>query len=134
VAHDIALSRVTHDLVFVPIADGGPGGVQRFDVLPIEGADRVAQQIKITLLAFYGEWFLDTTFGVPYLTDIFTKAPNMSAIENILRARIMAVPDVERIEAFAMEVNKGNRTLAVTFTASTALGAVEQTVLLGEAQ
>ena len=71
---DIALDARTHDIVLV---DG--------DMLFIDNAERVAQQIKIQLLTFYGEWYLDTTWGVPYLEYILVKNPNFTIIRQIFQ-------------------------------------------------
>src|SRR4051794_9209127 len=90
-AYDLALNRIDHDLQFTQLSTG------KVSLLPMEGADRVAQQIKINLLAFLGEWFLDTTFGVPYLESILVKNPRMAVVETIVRNHIHSVPDVTGI-------------------------------------
>ena len=54
--HDLAMNMATGDLV---LRDG--------DVLLIDNAERVAQQILITLRFWLGEWFLNTKDGIPYL-------------------------------------------------------------------
>lgn len=58
---DLALNAKTHDLAF------------NGDVMFIDDVERVAQQIKIQLLTFLGEWFLDVTHGVPYLEYVLVK-------------------------------------------------------------
>ncbi|CAB3635703.1 hypothetical protein [Achromobacter pestifer] len=98
----------------------------------VDGADRIAQQIKITLLAFMGEWFLDTTFGVPYLEDILVKSPDRAGIEAILRARIRAVPGVDRVRGLDLQVERQLRVLRVTYDADTAAGRLERVVELGK--
>lgn len=94
----------------------------------VDGAERVAQQIKVTLLAFLGEWFLDTTFGVPYFESILVKAPDRAGIEAILRARIRAVPGVNRVRRLDLEIERELRILRVTYEADTAAGRVERAV------
>ena len=49
-----------------------------------DGAERVRQQIKVTLLTFLGEWFLNTDHGVPYFEQILKKAPSRAAIEAVI--------------------------------------------------
>lgn len=85
----------------------------------IGGADRVRQQIKVTLLAFLGEWFLDTTFGVPYFEEVLVKNPDRSAIEAVLRSRILDVPGVTRVGRLALDVERTLRALRVSFEAET---------------
>lgn len=111
-SYDLQLDTLTHDLVIAP-----PGDVQLVD-----GAARVAQQIKVTLLMFLGEWFLDTSFGVPYLEEILVKNPKFAGINALLRARIIDVPGVTRIRALTMDFNRQGRALTVTFNAETPFG------------
>lgn len=127
--YDLALSRADHDLWF-PLVDGD---TNKHTILPINGADKVGQQIKITLLAFLGEWFLDVTFGVPYLEEILIKNPRISTVETILRAHINAVPHVIRLETFLVEWNRQARTLSVNFVAQTDYGPIQDSVKLDTA-
>lgn len=96
----------------------------------VDGAERVAQQVKVTLLAFLGEWFLDTTFGVPYFESILVKDPDRASIEAILRARIQAVPGVERVRRLGLEIERELRILRVSYEADTAAGRVLRVVEL----
>jgi hypothetical protein len=127
--YDFALGRMEHDLIFEEVPQ--VTGMQvRHSIKPINGADRVAQQIKMTLLTFLGEWFLDIGFGVPYLEEILVKNPRLTSVESILRAKIKAVPDVQKITSFAMNYNRRHRTLQVEFTAHTLLGTITDSVTL----
>jgi hypothetical protein len=128
-SYDLALGRVHHDLMFVP-TQKQPMTVVRYTIMPMEGADRVAQQVKITLLAFLGEWFLDIFFGVPYLEDIMIKNPRLTTVESILRTKIMDVPDVLRITFFQMDFDRARRTLRVDFHCDTLLGVIKDSVIL----
>jgi len=118
---DLALTLDTHDL------DLSPSG----DASWIEAAERIAQQVKVTLLAFLGEWFLDITFGVPYLETIMVKGPNRSDIESILRARIADVPGVSAVRRLDISIDNAARALAVDFEAATDFGIVARHILMG---
>lgn len=96
----------------------------------VDGAERIAQQIKTTLLTFLGEWFLDTTFGVPYFEDVLVKSPNRASIETIFRARIRAVPGVARVRGLELQVERQLRVLRVTYDVDTAAGRLERVVAL----
>ncbi|WP_454691121.1 hypothetical protein [Achromobacter aloeverae] len=96
----------------------------------VDGARRVAQQIGITLRAFLAEWFLDTTFGVPYFEDVLVKAPDRAQVEAVIRARIMAVPDVRAVTSLDLSIDREERSLLIKFEADTALGLVAETVTL----
>ena len=82
-SYDLALDAKTHDIV-----------VHDSDVIFIDNAERVAQQIKIQLLTLLGEWFLDVTHGVPYLEYILVKNPNFELIRQILKEHILKVDDM----------------------------------------
>ena len=82
---DLALNAKTHDLII----DG--------DVIFIDNAERVAQQIKIQLLTFLGEWFLDITHGVPYLEYVLIKNPNFTLIRELFREQILKVDGVSSL-------------------------------------
>lgn len=96
----------------------------------VDGADRIAQQINTALLAFLGEWFLDTTFGVPYFEDVLVKSPDRASIEAIFRTRIRAVPGVNRVRALDLQIERQLRVLRVAYDADTAAGRLERVVLL----
>nr|DAS24539.1 MAG TPA: hypothetical protein [Caudoviricetes sp.] len=115
---DLKLSS-THDLL---LKDG--------KLLLTEGASQRAQQIKIALLTFLGEWEFDTSIGIPYLEQILVKTPNKFRVEAILRKKILAVQGVRRITAFGLDINRINRSLSVHFAAETDEGKVEDNVMI----
>ena len=96
----------------------------------IDDANKVRQQIYLTLMTFLGEWFLDTTFGIPYFTDILIKGPSGSKIRSILRATILDVPDVTQVTTLNLALNNQTRILTVTLAAQTADGLVTLTTSL----
>ena len=117
---DIALNESSHDII---IKDG--------DFLLIDNAGRVAQQIKVKLLTLLGEWFLDTTWGVPYLEYILIKQPNKSLIYQILREQILSVDDVKGLNSLDLGYDVKSRTLAVSYEANTDYGLVTRKEVLG---
>lgn len=119
-AVDLALDAVTHDIVVV---DG--------DMLVINNAERVAQQIKIQLLTFYGEWFLDTGHGVPYLEYIMVKNPNVNLVKQILREQILEVDDVDSVDEIEVYYNAQERVMTVRYDATTPYGLVTKKEVLG---
>lgn len=127
-SHDLVLNRIDHDMEFKPLvmADGST----RYEFWTFDSADRVAQQIKINLLSFLGEWFLDTTYGVPYLEDILVKNPRMASVETIIRNHINSVPDVIRLDSLSLNWDRRARSLRIDFTATTNLGPITQSYKL----
>ena len=114
-SYDIQLDPTSHEVVIDPTTG---------DIQLVDGAGRVAQQIKVTLLLFLGEWFLDTSFGVPYFEDILVKNPRWGTVSAVLRARISNVPNVSRIRRLTLDFSRVTRSLAITFEAETPFGIV----------
>lgn len=117
---DIALHANDHDIL---IKDG--------DFLLIDNAERVAQQIKVKILTFLGEWFLDTTWGVPYLEYILVKQPNQELIKQILSEQISSVDDVKSLNALELDYQVKIRTLIVNYEVSTEYGLITRKEVLG---
>ena len=53
-------------------------------LVTVSGSDYIAQKTKQILLLVKGEWFLDTTIGIPYFQSILIKNPDIPLIESIL--------------------------------------------------
>ncbi|WP_304154230.1 hypothetical protein [Megamonas hypermegale] len=119
-AYDIALNVNTNDLV-----------LQNGDLIIIDNAERVAQQILITLRFWLNEWFLDTRQGVPYLEYILVKNPNMSHIRQILTQQIQSVEGVKDIVSLDLDFRRVTRELYVYFEADTDYGLVTERAVLG---
>ena len=117
---DIALHANDHDIL---IKDG--------DFLLIDNAERVAQQIKVKLLTFLGEWFLDNTWGVPYLEYILVKQPNQDLIKQILSEQILSVDDVKSLNALELDYQVKVRTLIINYEVSTEYGLITRKEVLG---
>lgn len=94
----------------------------------IDGADRVAQQIKITLGFWKGEWFLNTQQGVPYLERILVKNPNASHIRQVLQEQIASVDGVTRASVDSVLVDQQSRTAEVIYSAETDRGKITEEV------
>lgn len=92
------------------------------DLVLLDGTDAIAQNLRIALRMFKGEWFLNVDEGVPYIQNIFIKAPRISVITVLLRKAILSVAGVEEIKTFDVQVDAAARSLSVTFDARLADG------------
>ncbi|WP_302939527.1 hypothetical protein [Megamonas funiformis] len=119
-AYDIALNIASNDLV-----------IKNNDLILIDNAERVAQQVLITLRFWLGEWFLDTREGVPYLEYILVKNPNMSHIRQILTEKIQSVEGVKSIVSLDFDFRRVTRELYVDFEVDTDYGLVTERAVLG---
>lgn len=117
---DIALHANDHDII-----------IKYGDFLIIDNAERVAQQIKVRILTFLGEWFLDNTHGIPYLEYILVKQPNPALIKQILSEQISAVNDVKSLTSIELDYDVKNRTLIVNYEVTTDFGLITRREVLG---
>ena len=121
-AYDLAENIATGDLL-----------LNNNDLMVIDNAERVAQQILITLRFWLGEWFLDTTQGVPYLEYILVKNPNENHIRQILTEAILSVEGVNTVDNMELDFDVRNRKMAVTYTVTTDYGLLTRKEVLGYA-
>lgn len=98
------------------------------DLVLLDGAERVRQQLEIKLRLWVEEWFLDTEFGTPYLQRILGKQLTLSGAVVALRKSIMEVDGVREILSFIYQFNNAERKLNVTFSVNTPYGVVESSV------
>lgn len=94
------------------------------DLVLIEDADQVSQNIDIALQFFKGEYPLDVTFGIPYFENVFVKNPDIPEVSAIFKTAIMSVPDVNELLEFSLNYNASARTVSVTFLVNTTFGIV----------
>lgn len=126
---DIALSRLDHDLVLKQV-EADPDSVPKYDLILVDGADAIAQEIKIRLKTFLGEWFLDITHGVPYLESILIKGPRESVVSSMLRGQILAVPGVSNVQSMQLDLDNMTRILTVNFECDTVEGTISDSYRL----
>ena len=105
--------------------------LQDGDIMMIDNAERVAQQIAITLRFWSGEWFLNTTDGTPYLEYTLVKQPNMAHIRQILTEQIQNVEGVKALTDIELTFDQRERSLLVEYTADTDYGLVTDKAILG---
>lgn len=118
--YDLAMDMTSGDLV---LRDG--------DILLIDNAERVAQQILITLRFWLGEWFLDTKDGILYLEYVLVKSPNLLHIRQIFTEAMEKVDGVKRVEEMNLAFDVKNRSLRVDYEASTDYGLITRREVLG---
>lgn len=91
------------------------------------GSNNVLQDILTRIRFFAGEWFMDTTQGLPWFQQILIKNPDQSKIDALFQNTIMGTPGVQQLLAYSFEPNFAARVLTVSFTANTTQGRVDYT-------
>jgi len=110
---DLRLDYDTHDLV-----------IMQYDLKLQTGTDLMRQRLKQSLLFFMGEWYLDTTDGVPYYQEILKKGPDQITVESVLKAAIVETPEVIKLLSFSPEYDNARRLYSLSFSVSTVYGNV----------
>lgn len=104
---DIKLDLNTHDIEIT-----GRG------MSLVEDLEALRQRIKIKLLFFYGEWFLDTSLGLNWFKLAFIKNPNQNFIDNMIMITITDDSEITNLLEYSASISS-SRELSVKFKAST---------------
>lgn len=87
--NDIELSEITHDIVF-----------EGADIKLLNNEAQVSKQtLKINLLFYKGEWFLDNTYGVPYFQEILGKINNTTLPDTIIIDKVLKSYNIASLES-----------------------------------
>lgn len=87
------------------------------DLVLISGADEVTQNLRSRLRTYEGEWFLDTTIGLPYYREIFVKRQKPERIAAYFKREILKTPGVLALLQFEQDQVAATRQLNISFTA-----------------
>lgn len=91
------------------------------DTWLINSPEAVAQAIKTRFLLWYGQWFLDTKTGTPWIQSVLGK--QKPEIYNMaIRQRILDTPGVASISEFNTTVDSATRRVIFTATVNTIYG------------
>jgi len=102
---DFALTVPQHD---IDVSSG--------DLEILGTVDSIAQNLRIRLQFFLGEWFLDRRLGVPYYQQILVKNPGTNLVRSVFRKAITTTPGVISLDALETDYEGTTRTLTVAFT------------------
>lgn len=119
---DFKLDPLEHDILW----NNGP---LTKDYTTQPHTETVGQRLKIRLLTFMGEWFLDTTYGVPYWQRLLgVKQTSKSAIDLIFQTQILSEPGVKEIVSF--ESTFRNRQYSLTFRVKVVTGQITAPIIV----
>jgi len=99
----LGINQATNDLYF---DDGG-------NLVMVTDALAVGQHARQRLQTFEGEWFLDKTAGVPWLTKILGKRYDPALAEAVTKASLLGTDGVTEITTFAVSFGRGARGLFI---------------------
>lgn len=90
----------------------------------------VAQKIRIMLLWFEGEWKWDVDEGLPYMSDLFIKNPDVDTFEGIVRSKIFEVDEVTDVKEVLVDYDRHTRIATIRYTALTDYETIKEEVKL----
>lgn len=93
----------------------------------VNSREAVAQEVLTSLLLFQGEWFLDTTAGVPWFTKI-VGVNTIPLYDETIKTAILNVQGVTSIASYSSSLNRATRVLTVSATINTLFGITQITV------
>ncbi len=95
----------------------------------LSGVDAVGQAIVTRLKLLEGEWWEDTSDGLPLWQSILGQRTAKAAIDRIITSRILGTPNVTAISNFSSSLNTSTRAYSFQCSVTTAFGTtVIQTV------
>ena len=65
------------------------------------------------LQTWLGEWFLDTTYGIPFKQQILVKNPNLDLVQFDILGAVSATPGVTQLQSFSFNYDNAARSLSV---------------------
>ena len=83
--------------------------------LTISNISAVRQRLSIRLNTYRGEWYANTSTGIPYFQSMLVKGSNEELVNSILKSVIVETEGVLGIESFTSSFSKKTRTYTATF-------------------
>lgn len=84
---------------------------QNGELAIVRNAEAVGQHVRQRLKTFEGEWFLDTTAGVPWLDQVLGRQYDPALAEAIIKAEILDTDGVTEITSFSVRFDRQTRKL-----------------------
>ena len=95
------------------------------DLVTVDRAAGIKQDILTAIRVYLGEWFLDTSVGVPYYQTVFVKNPDQALVNAAFLGAIATVPGVTAVKSLTVTQDAPNRAPTLAFTVETLSGTVD---------
>jgi hypothetical protein len=87
----------------------------------VNSPETVAQAARTRLALNLGEWFVDTTDGMPWTTEVLGKHTALTR-DAVIKERILGTPGVTSLDDYTSTFDGNTRRLIVAATINTAYG------------
>jgi hypothetical protein len=84
----------------------------------VDSPQAVAQAIKTTLALYQGEWFIDTSVGMPWLTQVIG-FNTQSIYDDAIKSKVQQVSGVTSIDNYTSTLDRPSRILTVSMKLTT---------------
>lgn len=88
----------------------------------VDSPEAVAQAVRTRLALSLGEWFADTSDGMPWDTEVLGKYTALTR-DAVIKDRILGTPGVTEITEYSSTFDGNTRRLVVAAAITTAYGA-----------
>ncbi len=113
---DLTMNLLTNDLL-----------LKNGDISVVTGDDAIIQNLQQSLQLWLGEWFLDTTKGVPFKQQILVKNPVIDLVQADIINTALAVPGVVEVTNISFDYDAAGRSISMSLDAKTSSGQVIET-------
>lgn len=111
---DLALNETTWDLE-----------IENGDLVLLSQDEAIKQLLRQRLGLFLGEWFLDSSKGIPYFQSIFIKGAQLPILDALFKQVILETPGIVELQRFVLDFDQQERTFAIDLKARHTRGVVE---------
>lgn len=90
----------------------------------VGGTNPITQSAAQKCRTLLGEFFLDTTLGVPYFQDLLGQRADLSRFEAALQSVILSTPGILTLTYWKLTTDRARRVATLVFRAQTTTGEV----------
>lgn len=105
--------------------ENGDLDVTNNEIRLTQGEDAIRQHLFEKFRLFLGEYFLDTSVGVPWYQDILIKGPSFAVVQERLKSVILDTPGVLELTRFNFDFNPVTREADLDFQARVTDGFID---------
>jgi hypothetical protein len=88
-------------------------------ILTESALNSIGQKVKIRLLRYLGEYFMDTSKGVPYYQEILKKGISKDYVDVIFIDEILNTPDIVSVDEYESTLDNSSGKYSASFAATT---------------
>lgn len=80
----------------------------------IKGPEALIQRLRCRLRIFRGDWFLDTSWGLPWFQSILGRSRGQVAVRSVLRQAVLTTPGVVSVDSMKLQHDRELRRMSVS--------------------